>query len=94
MNTEQICYVLETEIVAGVFPPVTEDNVEYSIESYSALDVFVNVMNHPDPHVFSMVQSWLFQIKKRKKPLKIRLSNKNFSTGVQRIPNDTQIGRS
>ena len=54
MNTEQIGYVLETEIVAGVFLLVAEDSAEYSIESYSGLEVFVK---HSEPHVFSMVQS-------------------------------------
>ena len=38
-KTEQTGHVLETEIVAGVFPPVAEDNTEYRIESYSALKV-------------------------------------------------------
>ena len=42
--TEQIGHALDIEIV-GVFPPVAEDNTEYNIESYSALKIFVDVIN-------------------------------------------------
>ena len=42
--TEQIGHALETEIVE-VFPPVEEDNTEYNIESYSALKIFVDIIN-------------------------------------------------
>ena len=38
-------YVLETELIAEVFPPIAEDNTEYSIESYSALIIYVTVIN-------------------------------------------------
>ena len=64
MKKEQTDHVLETEIVAGVFPPVAEDNAENSIESSSALNIFVPVINtllNPD---VSMVESWVLQIKK------------------------------
>ena len=49
-KTEQTGCVLETEIVAGVFPPVAEDNAEYSIESYLALNIYVTVINTHTPH--------------------------------------------
>ena len=42
--TEQTGHELETEI-GEVFPPVAEDNTEYDIESYSALKIFVDVIN-------------------------------------------------
>ena len=42
--TKQIGHALETEIVE-VFPSVEEDNTEYNIESYSALYIFVDVIN-------------------------------------------------
>ena len=42
--TEQTGHALDTEIVE-VFPPVAEDNTEYNIESYSALKIFVDVIN-------------------------------------------------
>ena len=64
-NPEQTGYVLETEIIAGVFSPVVEDNTEYSthIESYSALKIFVTVIN-------TLLSSasfydWVLQIKKK-----------------------------
>ena len=64
-KTEQTRNVLETEIIAGVFPPVAEDNTEYSIESYSALKIYVTVMNTlVKPHVFSLVESGVLQIEK------------------------------
>ena len=44
-KTEQTGYVLETEIVPGVFLPVADDNTEYSIESCSALKIFVIVIH-------------------------------------------------
>ena len=57
-TTEQTDHELETEIGAGVFPPVAEDNTEYDIESHSALEIFVTVINILlSPHVFSMVES-------------------------------------
>ena len=43
--TEQTGHALETEIVE-VFPPVAEDNTEYDIKSYSALKIFVDVINN------------------------------------------------
>ena len=48
-KTEQTGHVLETEIVAGVFPPVAEDNTEYSIEWYSALKYSIP-HTHSPPH--------------------------------------------
>ena len=42
--TKQTGHALDTEI-AEVFPPVAEDNTEYNIESYSALKIFVDVIN-------------------------------------------------
>ena len=52
--TEQTGHVLETEIVAGVFFPVAEDNRGYSIGSSSTLKTFVTVVHNPGPHVFSI----------------------------------------
>ena len=70
-KTEQTGHVLKAEIVAGVFPPVAEDNTEYSIESYSALKIFVTVINTLlNPHIFSMVQSRVLEIWKRNKTFK------------------------
>ena len=43
--TEQTVHVLETEIVAGVFPPVAEDDNEYSIVPYSALQTFATFVH-------------------------------------------------
>ena len=41
------------QIVAGAFHPVEGDSTEYSIESYSALKIFVTVKNIPQkPHTF------------------------------------------
>ena len=52
-KTEQTGHGPQTEIIAGVFPPVAEDNTECSVESYSALKVLVTVMNTPwTPCVF------------------------------------------
>ena len=60
-KTEQTGHVLETEIVAGVFPSVAEGITEYSIESYSALKIIVTVINTtPNPPGESLV----LQIKK------------------------------
>ena len=42
--TKQTGHALDTEIVE-LFPPVAEDNTEYNIESYSALKIFVDVIN-------------------------------------------------
>ena len=38
-------HVLETEITAGVYTPVSDDNTDYSIESYLALKIFLTVIN-------------------------------------------------
>ena len=64
-KTKQTGHMIETVIVAGVFPPVAENSIEYSIESYSTLKIFVSVINTllipppPFPHVISMVESWV-----------------------------------
>ena len=45
-KTEQTGHALETEIVAGIFPPVSEYNTENIVfESYSALKIFVTVID-------------------------------------------------
>ena len=64
-KTEQIGHELETEIVAAIFLPVAEDSTKYSIELYSSIKIFVAVRNTTlNPHVFSMVESRVLQIKK------------------------------
>ena len=61
-KTDQTGHVLETEIVAGIFPPVAEDNTEYSIEPHSVRKIFVTLINtFPNPPVFSMVEFWILQ---------------------------------
>ena len=60
-----IVYYSEIEIVAGVFSPVAEGYTENSIESYSALKIFVTVINTLlNPMCLSMVEllekKWIY----------------------------------
>ena len=65
MKKEQTDHVLETEIVARVFPPVAEDNAENSIESSSALKIFVTVINTLlNPDVFLWLSHESYRLKK------------------------------
>ena len=68
---EQTGHVLVTEIVAGVFPPVAEDDNEYSIVPYSAFKTVATIVHTiQSSHVYSMVESRVIQsnvkFKKRK----------------------------
>ena len=61
--TEQTGHVLETEIVAEVFP-VAEDDNDYSIVPNSALKTFATIVHTiQNPNVCSMVESRVLQSK-------------------------------
>ena len=62
--TEQTGHVLETEIVAGVFPPVAKDDNEYSIVPSSALKTLATIVHTiQSSHVCYMVESRVLQSK-------------------------------
>ena len=70
MITEQTGHVLETEIVAGVFPSVAEDDNEYSIVPSSALKTFATIVHTiQSSHVCSMVESRVLQSKVKLKKI-------------------------
>ena len=61
--TEQTGHVLETEIIAEVFP-VAEDDNGYSIVPSSALKTFATIVHTiQSPNVCSMVESRVLQSK-------------------------------
>ena len=69
--TEQTGHVLETEIVAEVFPPVAEDDNDYSIVPSSALKTFATIVHtNQSSHVCSMVESRVLQSKVKLKEKK------------------------
>ena len=62
--TEQTGHVLETVIVAEVFPPVAGDDNDYSIVPSSALKTFATIVHTiQSSHICSMVESRVLQNK-------------------------------
>ena len=80
--TEQTGHVLETEIVAEVFPPVAADHNDYSIVPSSALKTFATIVHTIQSyHVCSMVESRVLQSKVKFKekmniPAKFQMAKK------------------